>query len=121
MRLAVHVTLRTRSDVPSLRSAHIMREIERTFAAGGMRPGFRLLHYSLHESLAHFIVEAADHDALGRGMKAIGARLARAVNRAAERSGRVLADRYHHRILATPDQVQDTLRHVLVKAHDAKK
>ena len=64
---------------------------ERTFAGGCARPGFRLVHYySLQGNHAHLIVEAHDRDALGRGMKAIGARLARAVNRVAGRSGRVL-------------------------------
>ena len=115
-RLPVHVTLRMRDDVPSLRSATIVHAIERTFAAGCARPGFRLVHYSLQSNHAHLIVEAVDRDALGRGMKAIGARLARAVNRVAERSGRVLVDRYHHNVLATPRQVRNALRYVLLNA-----
>jgi hypothetical protein len=68
------------------------------------------------------IVEAHDREALGRGMKAIGARLARAVNRSAGRTGQVLADRYHHRLLATPREVHSALRYVLLNArrHAAK-
>ena len=92
--LPAHVTLRLRADLPSLRTLRVVREIERTFAAGCARPDFRLVHYSLQGNHAHLIVEAHDRDALGRGMMAIGARLARAINRVAERSGRVLADRY---------------------------
>lgn len=111
-----HVTLRLRSDVPSLRTVPIVREIERTFAAGCVRPGFRLVHYSLQGNHAHLIVEAQDRVALGCGMKAIGARLARAVNRIAERTGRVLADRYHHRLLPTPREVHRALRYVLLNA-----
>jgi hypothetical protein len=49
-------------------------------------------------------------------MKAIGARLARAVNRVAGRSGRVLVDRYHHRILPTPREAHRALRYVLLNA-----
>jgi hypothetical protein len=105
-----------RSDVPSLRLARIVDEIERTFAVGCERPGFRLVHYSLQDNHAHLIVEAQDHEALGRGMNAIGARLARAVNRAADRSGRVLADRYHHHVLGTPREVHRALRYVLLNA-----
>lgn len=121
-RLPGHVTLRMRSDVPSLRTTRIVREIERTFADGCVRPGFRLVHYSLQGNHAHLIVEAYDHEALGRGMKAVGARLARAVNRIAGRCGRVLADRYHHRILPTPKEVHTALRYVLLNArrHAAK-
>lgn len=105
-----------RSDVPSLRTPPIVREIERTFAHGCARPGFRLVHYSLQGNHAHLIVEARDRDALGRGMKAIGARLARAVNRVASRDGRVLADRYHVRLLPTPKEVRSALRYVLLNA-----
>src|SRR5262245_42896628 len=90
--LPAHVTLRVQSGVPSLRTTRIVREIERTFALGCERPDFRLVHYALQGNHAHLIVEARDRDALGRGMMAIGARLSRAVNRVAQRSGRVLAD-----------------------------
>jgi hypothetical protein len=105
-----------RSDVPSLRTVPIVHEIERSFAAGCRRPGFRLVHYSLQGNHAHLIVEAHDREALGRGMKAIGARLARAVNRSANRSGQVLADRYHVHMLPTPREVHRALRYVLLNA-----
>jgi hypothetical protein len=93
-----------RSDIESLRDKRAVREIERSFARGCDRPGFRLVHYSLQGNHAHLIVEADDRDALGRGMKAIGSRLARAVNRVTEHAGRVLAERYHHHELATPKE-----------------
>ena len=120
--LPVHITLRVQPDVPSLRTVSIVREIERTFGNGCVRPGFRLVHYSLQSNHARLIVEAQDRDALGRGMKAIGARLARAVNRVARRTGRVLADRYHSRLLPTPREVHRALRYVLLNArrHAAK-
>jgi REP-associated tyrosine transposase len=114
--LPAHVTLRMRRDVPSLRTMRIVHEVERTFAAGCVRPGFRLVHYSLQGNHAHLIVEARDRDALGRGMKAVGARLARAVNRAIGRRGGVLSDRYHHRLLPTPKEVHHALRYVLLNA-----
>ena len=111
-----HVTLRLRADVPCLRDTRIVREIERSFRAGCERPGFRLVHYSLQGNHAHLIVEAHDRAALGRGMMAIGSRLARAVNRVVGRTGSVLEDRYHHRLLATPRQVRNALRYVLLNA-----
>ncbi len=71
---------------------------------------------------AHLIVEADNEHALGRGMKAIGARLARAANRVFRRSGPVLADRYHVRVLKTPREVRNALAYVLLNArrHAAK-
>ncbi len=74
------------------------------------------MHYSLQGNHAHLIVEARNPEALGRGMMAIGARLARAVNRVAGRSGPVLADRYHSRMLPTPKEVRAALRYVLLNA-----
>jgi len=74
------------------------------------------VHYSLQGNHAHLIVEADDRAALGRGMMAIGTRLALAVNRVAERAGRVIADRYHVRLLATPREVRNALRYVLLNA-----
>jgi REP element-mobilizing transposase RayT len=94
----------------------LVHEIERTFSRGCERSEFRLVHYSLQGNHAHLIVEARDRDALGRGMKAIGARLARAVNRVMGRSGPVLADRYHLRLLPTPKEVRNALRYVLLNA-----
>jgi hypothetical protein len=50
----------------------------------------------------HLIVEATSHRALSNGMNAIGARLARAVNRVTGRRGPVLDGRYFERVLRTP-------------------
>jgi hypothetical protein len=60
------------------------------------------------------VVEADDAGALGRGMQALGIRLARAVNRALGRRGQVLADRYHLRVLRTPREVRNALAYVLL-------
>jgi REP element-mobilizing transposase RayT len=111
-----HVTVRLRKDLPSLRIGTLVRRLERSFAAGCERPGFRLVHYALQGNHAHLIVEARDRDALGRGMRAVAIRLARAVNRLAGRKGRVLADRYHLRLLSTPREVRNALRYVLLNA-----
>lgn len=115
-RLPSHVTLRVRPGVPSLRSVPIVREIARTFRIGRARPGFRLVHYSLQGNHAHLIVEAVDAAALGRGMMALAARLARAVNRIAKRTGPVLSDRYHAHLLRTARECRNALRYVLLNA-----
>jgi hypothetical protein len=94
----------------------IVREIERSFAAGCERPGFRLVHYSLQGNHAHLIVEADDRVALGRGMMAIATRIARAVNTIVRGTGRIFAERYHVRMLSTPREVHRALRYVLLNA-----
>jgi REP-associated tyrosine transposase len=111
-----HVTLRMRPGVPSLRAPKLVRALERSFAHACDRGDFRLTHYSLQGNHVHLIVEAAHRPALARGMKAVGARLARAVNRVFQRRGPVLADRYHMRVLKTPREVFTGLRYVLLNA-----
>jgi REP element-mobilizing transposase RayT len=114
--LPAHVTLRVRPGVPSLRTVKLVREIERSFARSCERGDFRLVHYSLQGNHAHLIIEADGRDALGRGMKAVGSRLARAVNRVFGRSGPVLADRYHVRVLRTPREIRNAITYVLLNA-----
>jgi len=72
---------------------------------------------ALHDHL-HLLVEANDAAALSAGMKGLGVRVARAVNRALGRRGRVWADRYHARALTSPRAVRNALVYVL---HNARK
>ena len=86
------------------------------------RGEFRLVHYSIQADHVHALVEAASRDALSRGMKALGSRLARATNRVFRRRGPVLAARFHLRILRTPREVRNALAYALLNArrHAAK-
>jgi REP-associated tyrosine transposase len=111
-----HVTLKVREGLPSLRTLRVVREVEETFRKGKERPGFRLLQYSIQGDHLHAIVEADGAEALGRGMKSLAARFARAVNRALRRSGRVLGDHYHLHVLETPREVRNALAYVLLNA-----
>ena len=117
-----HVTLRVRRDVPSLRTARLVRELAASFRHACERGRFRLVAYSIQTNHAHLLVEAASAHDLGRGMKSIGSRLARAVNRVFARGGPVVADRYHVRALRTPREVRNALAYVLLNArrHAAK-
>ena len=112
----VHVTVRVKANLPSLRNGRFVREFRRSLAEACERGDFRVSHYSLQGDHAHLIVEARGKDALARGMKSIGARLARALNRVARRSGPVLDGRYHSRSLRTPREVRRALAYVLLNA-----
>ena len=83
------------------------------FAAGCERNGFRLCHYAILNDHLHFLVEARDRRALGRGLQGLLIRIARALNKAWGRRGKVFADRYHDRILKTPREVRNAIRYVL--------
>src|SRR6185295_716057 len=54
--------------------------------------------------------------ALARGVQGLAIRIARAVNRALRRKGRLFADRYHAHALKTPRAVRFALRYVLLNA-----
>ena len=111
-----HVTVRVRRGVPSLRRRTLVRELRRSLREACERGEFRVVHYSIQRDHVHMIVEAAGRHALGRGMKSIGSRLARAVNRVFRRSGPVLLGRYHVRALKTPREVRNALAYVLLNA-----
>jgi hypothetical protein len=75
-----------------------------------------LVHFAVLSNHVHLIAEAEDGAALERGMRTLGVRLARRLNRSWRRSGRVLADRYHARALRTPREVRAALVYVLANA-----
>ena len=108
----VHVTLRTRASIPSLR-------LQRTFAivqdaiARASTSRFRILHFSVQNDHMHLIVEAEDTNALSSGIGALKIRIARGINRAISRRGVIWADRYHARALRTPREVRFGLIYVL--------
>jgi len=111
-----HVTLKVRPGIPSLRKKRMVREFRRSLRRGCERGEFRVVHYSLQTNHVHLIVEAAGKQALGRGMKSVAIRLARAVNRVLSRTGSVLLGRYHVRALRTPREVRNALAYVLLNA-----
>ena len=110
----VHVTLRVRSGLPRLRSRRLVGELRRSFGEACERGDFRLVHYSVQFNHLHLLVEAEDQAALGRGIKSLGARVSRAIQRVFGVTGRVLARRYHAHVLRTPREVRSALAYVLL-------
>ena len=117
-RFPVHVTVRVKRGLPSMRRREAYRAIRTAFAAGCERFGFRLTQYSVQVDHLHLLAEAKDRRALSRGMQGLLIRVARGLNRCWGRRGKVFADRYHDRILRTPREVRHALCYVL---HNAKK
>jgi REP element-mobilizing transposase RayT len=103
-----------RPGVPSLRSERFAAEFRSSLRQACERREFRVVHYSLQRDHVHLVVESAGKAALGRGMKAIGARIARAVQRTFGWRGPVLDGRYHLRVLRTPREVRNVLAYVLL-------
>jgi REP element-mobilizing transposase RayT len=112
----VHVTLRLRRGLPTLRQKRAYRAIYHAFVGGRSRFGFRLVHYSVQSNHLHLLVEAPHARALARAMQGLCVRLARKLNSVFGRTGTVFADRYHARGLGSPREVRNALRYVLGNA-----
>ena len=120
---AVHVTLRVSDEVRSLRSRAFIAEIRTSLLALKERVNFRLLHYSFQSDHVHLIVEAENHEALGRGMKAVSCRIARAAHRVFEISGKVLRGPYHAHLLRSAAEAHRAIAYVLlnIRKHMSQK
>jgi len=101
-------------DVPNLRRRRLVRLFERAVLQSHRPDAFRVVHYCLMHNHFHILVEARDRITLARGMQRLNIRVAKRVNRAVGRGGRVFADRYHRHDLRTPLEVRRALRYVLL-------
>src|SRR5438132_5566786 len=101
----VHVTLRAVEAICCLRAAHVFPLVRRALAVSS-REDFRIDH-------VHLIAEADTGRALSSGVRGLAIRIARVVNRALGRSGRIWGDRYHARALTTPRAVRNALVYVV--------
>ena len=109
----VHVTVRVRAGLPSLRGALLAPVVLKALEAGNEREGFRLVHFSLQVNHVHLVCEAEGSKALGAAMKGLNNRIARAINKQLGRKGSVIEDRYHLEVLDSPPQVRNAVRYVL--------
>ncbi len=116
----LHVTIRLREGLPSLRRKDTYAVLREAFAKAKNRFGFRLVHYSVMGNHVHAIVEADDQRALTRGMTGLLVRMARALNKLWSRRGRVFDDHYHQHQLETPRKVRYALAYVLNNARRHK-
>jgi REP element-mobilizing transposase RayT len=112
-RWPVHVTLRARGGLPSLRAKRAFELVSIALGRSG-RPKFRVIHFSVQTDHIHLIVEADSSHALSRGVQGLAGRCARALNRSWARRGRVWGHRYHAHALRTPTEVRNAIAYVLL-------
>ena len=116
VRTPLHVVVRCGEDVRGLRRWRVAQVLRRAFRAGCAREGFRIVQFSVQGNHIHLVVEADSAHALSEGMRAWTIRVARAINRAVGRKGRVFPHRYHAVKLKTAKQVRAALCYVLQNA-----
>jgi len=106
------VTLKLAKSLPRLRNL-IANQTITSCIRGAQKPTFRIVHYSIQTNHMHLIVEADDRDSLACGMKGLGCRLARNLNKLWKRRGRVFPERFYDSVLRSPRQVHNALKYVL--------
>ena len=111
-RCPVHVTMRVASGLLSLRDGAPFAALREALSRSS-GPTFRVLHFSVQRDHVHLVVEADAPTGLSRGVQGMAIRIARAVNRALGRRGRVWGDRFHARALTSPREVRNALVYVL--------
>ncbi len=108
----LHVTLRVRRGLPSLRTQTVFFAIRGALGKAS-RAAFRIVHFSVQIDHVHLIIEAKDKAALSSGAAGLSIRVARAANWALRRRGRFWSDRYHARPLRSPREVRNAVVYVI--------
>jgi len=121
-RFPQHITLRIAEGIESIARWFLMKTI-RECIRSAQKNTFRIVEFNVLSNHVHLIVESPDKDARARGVQGFAVRLARRLNFAMKRSGKLFAHRYHARVLTTPTQTRNALRYVLQnrKHHGAEK
>jgi REP element-mobilizing transposase RayT len=109
----VHLTMRARAGLRSLRQGPVFAAVAGAIVAA-RRESFRVVHFSVQRDHLHLIIEASDKRSLSSGVSGLAIRIARAVNRALGREGRLWGDRYHTHALRSPREVRNGLVYVLM-------
>ena len=112
----VLVTLTTQRTIANLRGRRAMQRIIASLSRAKERLGVRNVHYSVQRDHVHLIVEAQEARSLSRAMQGLSVRIAKALNRALGRKGKIFADRFHDRALTSPKQARHALAYVLCNA-----
>jgi REP element-mobilizing transposase RayT len=129
---ALHVTLRVVAAVAQarLRTRAAYAAIREAAISVLRHEAFHIVHLSIQGTHVHLLVEAANREALSRGMQAFEISAAKHINAAMTRAGtwwerrigrvagrrrkgRVFAGRYHEELITKPRQARNALSYVL--------
>ena len=102
------------------RRRSVWQAIREATLTTALREDFGIVHLSLQRTHVHLIVEAANKEALARGMQGFQISAAKHLNRAISkdrpgprRQGTVFPDRYYAEIITSPTQARHTLSYVM--------
>jgi REP element-mobilizing transposase RayT len=110
--LPAHVTLKMKRGIWHLRTPKPFATVLCAIKSAS-NTCFRVCEFSVQCDHIHLLVEADDNLSLARGVQGLSVRIARGLNRVMRRTGKVLRDRFHARLLNTPREVKLALAYVL--------
>jgi REP element-mobilizing transposase RayT len=99
-----------------MRERGAFEAVRAAIEAGNERDGFRVVAFSVLSNHIHHVVEAESNEALSRGMQGLAIRIAKALNRAWGRTGRVFVERFHARCVRGVKAMRRVLCYVLQNA-----
>jgi len=105
----LHITLRLLPHVAEQRSRRFYEVLEHSIKSSREHFGGSSLRYSLLRDRVHILAESTGPEALGRAMQGLGIRMAKLLNAFMGTKGRVFADRYQVRPLATTAEVRKAI------------
>ena len=111
------VTMKLSPGLRSLRKRPEYRVVRGVLAEMCEAQGGRLIGYSVQSNHVHLLVEATDRKSFSRWCGTLSIKMARRLNGLWGRSGKVFAERYHDRALASPREVRNAWRYVLLNHH----
>lgn len=120
--LPTHVTIRL--GVKNTRNENVHAAVRLALAGlKDARSDFRVTDYVLEDGHLHFSVEGDSAAAFDSGMRALSIRLAKRINAALKRRGKLFDDRHHRRQLSTPTETRNCLAYIVMnhRKHAAEK
>jgi REP element-mobilizing transposase RayT len=113
---ALHVSLRVAPGVPPLRKEATVAIVRTAIEAAHAHDDIRIVHFKVLDGHLHFLVETDDPAVVPRRLQGLTVALARRLNAHLGRTGKLFAERYHARVLRTPDDARAALRDILLGA-----
>jgi REP element-mobilizing transposase RayT len=108
----VHVTVRLRAGLPSLRRKDVFKTLRQAVSVA-RGAGFGVAHFAILSNHLHLLIEPAGRRALFRAVQSFEISFARRLNRLAGTRGEVFNGRYDLQILDSPSRVRAALAYVL--------
>lgn len=114
----MHLTVRVRPDVPSLRCPEVLERLRSLLDAARER-GLRVVSFALMPNHIHILGLPKSAEALRDAMRYLLGQLARSLNKLFQRRGKVFEDRYWSTCATSVKQAFHALNYVLKNAATA--